>query len=66
MKRLLVVSGLVAAAALVPAPAHAHHICVTSGGDPVVCTPHPEDLITIDRPDQICVRVGASNLVCVF
>lgn len=65
MKRLLVVSGLVAAAAVVPAPAHAQHICVTSGGNPVVCTPHP-DIVTIDRPDQICVRVGSSNLVCVF
>lgn len=66
MKRLLVVSGLVAAAALAPAPAYADHVCVTSGGQPVACTPHPEDWFTIQWPDQICVRLGSTNLVCVF
>ena len=66
MKRTLLAAGLVAAAVLAPAPAHADHICVTSGGNPVVCAPDPEDLITIDRPDQICVKYGSTNIVCVF
>ena len=64
MKRTLVV-GALAVAALLPAPAaYADHICVTSGGDPVVCTPHPEEWIA--QPDEICVKYGSSNLICVF
>ena len=64
MTRLFAVA-IAAAAVLAPASAaHATHICVTSGGDPVVCTPHPEQWIA--SPDEICVRYGSTNIVCVF
>ena len=64
MKRTLV-AGALAAAALLPAPAaHADHICVTSGGQDVICTPHPEEWIA--APDQVCVVYNGRPLVCVF
>lgn len=60
MKRLLLLAAVGAAASLVPAPAQASHLCVTSGGSPVWCAPHP----AISRP-RICVTSGGSNVVCV-
>ena len=63
MKRVLVLAGLVTAAVLAPATAaHADHVCVTSGGQPVYCTPH----VTIVQPERICVTIGGSPVVCVF
>ncbi|HVF06275.1 MAG TPA: hypothetical protein VNA20_15645 [Frankiaceae bacterium] len=67
MKRLLVAGGLVTAAVLAPATAYADHVCVTSGGQPVYCAPDPEDILaTINPPDEICVKHGSTNIVCVF
>jgi hypothetical protein len=61
MKRLLALA-FVAAAAAPLAPAAADHVCVTSGGDPLVCLDHGY----IAQPRQICVKSGSQNLVCVF
>jgi hypothetical protein len=62
MKRLLLVAAVGAAAALVPAPAQADHLCVTRGGQEVICAPH----ISIARPQQVCVEQNGNDLVCVF
>lgn len=62
MTRILTLVALGAAAALVPAPAYADHLCVTSGGDEVYCVRH----VYIAGPNQICVTSGGQDLVCVF
>jgi hypothetical protein len=61
VKRLLLLAAVGAGAALVPAPALAGHLCVTSNGRDVVCAPHV-DLVS---EDPICVTRGGDPVVCV-
>ena len=60
MKRLLVLVAVGAAAALVPSPASADHICVSSGGKEIYCYRH----VQIDR-EEVCVTSGGRELACV-
>lgn len=63
MKRMLALCTIVTAAVLAPATAaNAHHLCVTSHGQEIVCAPHPEEWFVID---EICVTSGGRPIVCV-
>ena len=61
MKRPLALLAFAVTAAFVPAPAaNADHLCVTSQGQTIYCTPH----VYITRP-QYCVTSGGRPVVCV-
>ena len=61
MKRLLVLAAVGAAAALVPSPASADHVCVPFRGREYCVPPHPD----LYAEEPFCVSSGGREVVCV-